>query len=378
MADFNLKNINIYNTDTKKFTHGELTVSDGVITNINAGSEERHGDMYVIPGMVDIHTHGRAGFDFTHASSADVERMCQSYASAGTTTIFATLATAPLDKYKEAINNIKSVASAHDANSAKIYGIHFEGRYLNPLRRGAHNEKMLAPLVAEEISELIDMAKPLKTRVTAAPELDGGEQFVKSAISHGASVSIGHSDSTYDEAMEILSWGTISFTHLFNAMKPIHHREPGTVGAALTSDAYVELICDGFHLHPAVVKLAYLAKCPERILLITDSMEATGCPDGTYQIGNLPVIVKEGKAINIEGVIAGSTLNLFDGVKNMAEFCGLSIEEVIPFATLNPAKMVGIDNKVGKLAEGLNADFLILDNDKKTIVKTYVDGNSIE
>jgi N-acetylglucosamine-6-phosphate deacetylase len=378
MADFNLKNINIYNTELKKFMHGEITVSDGIITNITADSEERSGDMYIIPGMVDIHTHGRAGFDFTHASSAEVERMCQSYASVGTTTVFATLATAPLNKYKEAIANIKTVAESDSINSAKIYGIHFEGRYLNPSRRGAHNENMLVPLVAEEIAELVDMAKPLKSRVTAAPELDGGEQFVKSATEHGAFVSIGHSDSTYDEAMRILEWGAVSFTHLFNAMKPIHHREPGTVGAALTSDAYVELICDGFHLHPAVVKLAYLAKCDKRILLITDSMEATGCPDGTYEIGSIPVIVKNGQAINIEGVIAGSTLNLFDGVKNMAEFCGLSIEEVIPFATANPAAMVGIDDKVGKLAEGMRADFLILDNDKKTLVKTYVNGNSIE
>jgi len=376
MADFNLKNINIYDTETRKFMHGEMTVTHGMITEINAADAERPEDMYVIPGMVDLHTHGRAGFDFTHASPADVERMCRSYASAGTTSVFATFATATLDQYKTAIKNVKTVAETSD--TTKIYGIHFEGRYLNSLRRGAHDEKLLCPLVADEITELIDLAQPLKTRVTAAPELDGGEDFVKSATAHGAKVSIGHSDSTYEQVLQILDWGAVSFTHLFNAMRPIHHREPGTVGAALTSDAYVELICDGFHLHPAVVKLAYLAKCPERILLITDSMEATGCPDGTYRIGNIPVIVKAGQAVNIEGVIAGSTLNLFDGVKNMAEFCGLQIEDTIPFATLNPAKMVGIDDKVGKLAEGLCADFLILDTDKKTIVKTYINGTPIE
>lgn len=376
MTDFNLKNINIYDTGTRKFIHGELTVSDGRITNIITDGTEQPQDMYVIPGMVDIHTHGRAGFDFTNAAPADIERMCQSYASVGTTSVFATLATAPLDAYKTAINNIKTIAAS--STTAKIYGIHFEGRYLNPLRRGAHNEKLLCPLIADEIVELIDMTKPLKSRVTAAPELDGGESFVKSAIEHGATVSIGHSDSSYDEAMQILDWGAISFTHLFNAMKPIHHREPGTVGAALTSDAYVELICDGFHLHAAVVKLAYLSKCRERILLITDSMEATGCADGTYSIGHLPVTVKDGKAINHEGTIAGSTLNLFDGVKNMAEFCGLSLEDVIPFATLNPAKMVGIDNEIGTLEIGKCADFIILDTDKKSIIKTYVNGCSIE
>lgn len=376
MADFNLKNINIYNTDTQKFMHGEMVISGDKIVNIKINGAERPEDMYVIPGMVDIHTHGRAGFDFTHAAPADVERMCQSYAKAGTTSIFATLATATLDKYKSAVNNIKLIAES--AKTTKIYGIHFEGRYLNPLRRGAHDAKLLCPLDSDEIAGLIELAKPLKSRVTCAPELDNGETFVKTAIEHGAKISIGHSDSSYDEALEILNWGAVSFTHLFNAMRPIHHREPGTVGAALTSNAYVEVICDGFHLHPAIVNLAYLAKSPERILLITDSMEATGCPDGIYSIGNLPVTVSDGKAINSEGVISGSTLNLFDGVKNMAEFCNIPIEKTIPFATINPAVMVGIDDKIGKLAVGMYADFLIVDTDKKSIVKTYINGIAIE
>lgn len=376
MADFNLKNINIYNTDTQKFMHGELTVSGDKITNIVINGEEHPEDMYVIPGLVDIHTHGRAGLDFTNASTADCERMCQSYASVGTTSVFATLATAPLDTYRTAIKNIKT--AVEKTNGAKIYGIHVEGRYLNPLRRGAHNEKMLAQLNADEITEIIDLIKPLKSTVTTAPELDGGEMFVKSAITHGATVNIGHSDSSYDEALTALSWGANTFTHLFNAMKPLHHREPGTVGAALTSDGYVELICDGFHLHPAIVKLAYLAKQNDKILLVTDSMEATGCEDGVYSIGNLAVTVKNGQAINTEGAIAGSTLDLFDGVKNMAEFCDLTLEEVIPFATLNPAKKVGLENEIGKLDIGMCADFVILDSKKETIIKTYVNGISIE
>ena len=224
----------------------------------------------------------------------------------------------------------------------------------------------------------MEYKEKLANHVTCAPELDGGEAFVKTIVGLGATVGIGHSDSTYEEAISALGWGATSFTHTFNAMRPLHHREPGTVGAALTSDAYAEVIADGFHLNPAVVKLVYLAKAKDKMVLITDSMMATGCEDGEYQIGGLPVHVKGGKALGDDGTISGSTLNLLDGMFNMAKFCGIPIEQALPYSTINPAKMVGVDKVCGSLEIGKRADMLVLADDKHTLEGVYCAGNRIK
>ena len=383
MSAFVIKNANIYDTEKRAFLRGDLPVEDGYILprgGFVMGSEFIDGEgKYVIPGMVDVHTHGRSNADFTNTDVKDALKMARSYALAGTTTIFGTLATAPYETMLESTRNTAEAAKKTEGVGANIDGIHIEGRYLSLAKRGAHNPKLLSALDVGELDEFAAIIGDLKKRITVAPELEGGEAFVRHAAGLGYSVSIGHSDSTYDQAVKALGWGATSFTHTFNAMKGLHHREPGTVGAALTcEDAYCEVICDGMHLNPAVVKLIYLAKDSKHLCLITDSMMATGCKDGEYEIAGLPVKVVNGLALEEDGTIAGSTLDLLKGVLNFAEFCGISFEEALPYATENPAVMTGIYGVTGSIAPGKRADIVMLGEDKKTLERVWVKGIEIK
>ena len=383
MSAFVIKNANIYDTKTRSFKRGDLPVEDGVILpqgGFVIGSEIIDGEgKYIIPGMVDVHTHGRAGSDFTDSTVEDDLKMARSYAKAGTTTIFGTLATAEYQTMLRSTGNAVTAAGKTKGVGANIDGIHIEGRYLSLAKRGAHNPKLLSALDIKELEEFTEIIGALKKRITVAPELEGGEAFVRRAVELGYSVSIGHSDSTYDQAVEALNWGATSFTHTFNAMKGLHHREPGTVGAALTSeDAYCEVICDGMHLNPAVVKLIYLAKDERHLCLITDSMMATGCCDGDYAIAGLPVRVVNGLALEADGTIAGSTLDLLKGVFNFMKFCGVSLEEALPYATENPAVMCGIYDVTGSIAPGKRADILMLGSDKRTLERVWANGSEIK
>lgn len=266
-----------------------------------------------------------------------------------------------------------------DSFGASIGGVHFEGRYLNPKKRGAHNIELLAPLDENELAGLLERAKPMPVHITAAVELDNGEAFTKKAVSMGATVGLGHTEATMDEARKAVEWGVSSFTHTFNAMSPIHHRNPGTMLASLLLDsAWSEIICDGFHVCPDMVNLLHREKPEGKLVLISDSMSATGCPDGDgYSIAGMPVSVKDGKAYTSDGAIAGSTLNLFDGMKNYARFTGISVEEAIPHGSLYPAQMVGIDDVCGSIAVGKRADFIVTDDidpNKMEIKEVYTNG----
>lgn len=360
------KNGLVYSSDLHEFVRTDILVRDGIIENLgsvavigNAEIIDCEG-MYIMPGLVDVHTHGRSGYDFNTADSTDCRKMRKEYAKVGTTTVMATLASAEYDSLIssiEAINENRSV----EGGLATFAGIHLEGRYLNSKRRGAHHESLLAPLNKDELSGFITKMLPLPVHISAAAELDGGEEFVKTAVSLGATFGLAHSDATYDEAMKAVEWGVTSFTHTYNAMRPLHHREPGNIAASLMCDsAYTELICDGEHVHPTMIRLASRTKPQDKLVLITDSLEAAGLPDGVFSIAGLPVIVKNGRATNSEGALAGSTLDLFTAMNNFMKFTEKSLEEVIPFATENPAAMVGISDSCGSIAEGRRADFIMI------------------
>jgi N-acetylglucosamine-6-phosphate deacetylase len=203
--------------------------------------------------------------------------------------------------------------------------------------------------------------------MTVAPEIDGAEEFVKFVCQNGGNISVGHTDADYKTAMGALNAGASSFTHLFNAMRGIHHREAGTAGAALLSGAYTELICDGLHLCPEIICLALRLKGYEKIILVTDSMKATGLNDGIYNFGGLKVNVKGAEARLDDGTLAGSTLRLVDGVRNLEKFTGLPFKKVVMTATLNPARATGIDAFTGSIEPGKRADLVILDDDKNII-----------
>lgn len=373
---FAIKNARVYRTEQRDFIPATVVVEEGKIKSILA-PDACTCDMTVVdgtgkllvPGLVDTHTHGRIGYDFDSATVAQMKDMRHSYAVDGTTTVFPTIASAPLAQIEQAIDNVKE--AGYDC-------IHLEGRYLNCKRRGAHRADLLFPLDVNEFSALLDRMEGLTVHISCAAELEGGEAFVKTAVSRGATVSLGHTDATYEEALEAISWGVNSFTHTFNAMRPIHHREPGPVVAALaTEGVYAEVIADGFHLNPAIVKLAYLAKRPAHLTLITDSMSATRCADGEYAIAGEKVYVVDGKAINEEGNISGSTITLYQAVRNLMKFAGVSYAEALPYATIVPATEVGIDGTVGSIAEGKRADLLLVDAESYDITNVWQAGEAV-
>ncbi len=355
----NYKNALLYDPVSRTFSHGALRTENGVI----AGYEEMPdavelGGSPVVPGLVDMHTHGRGGFDFASATVEEMKRMKELYAAVGTTAVIPAIASAPFDEMLCAVRRVRE---------AGFDGVHVEGRYLSPKHRGAHHASLLADPDEKELDAILEAAGGIAVHITIAPELAGADAFMKKAVRSGVTVGIGHTDADYDTSLCALEAGAVSFTHTCNAMRGLHHREPGTLGAALVSDAYTEVIADGFHLHPGTVRLVSRAKKPERIVLITDSMSGTGCPDGVYSIAGNDVEVRGGHAYTTDGAIAGSTLDLWEGVKNFADFSGMTVAETLPMATLNPARCMGIADRVGTLAVGSRADFLVLSDDLRSI-----------
>ena len=307
----------------------------------------------LLPGLVDVHTHGRGGYDFNDASVEELKKLKRLYAAEGVTSVFATLSSAPLPAWQDAIARIQE---------AGFDGIHLEGCFLHPNRRGAHREDLLLPLEKDAILSLLSHIH-IPCHVTAAYELDADGSFIAAALRHGATLGLGHTNATYDEAMLALSRGVRSFSHLYNAMPPLHHRAGGAVAAALTTNAYAELICDGFHVSPEMVTMTAQVKGTGYLALISDSLPAAGCADGDYFSAGLPVTVKDGKAYTSEGAIAGSTSSLFDGLKNLVRFTGIPLATAIDAATITPARMVGIDKTVGSIAIGKRADLLLITPD---------------
>jgi len=358
------ENCKVFDSSNRIFKQRSILVSDGIILDLLRHTDRRPdvdsvidcGGRQVIPGLIDIHTHGRAGADFNTADADDMRNMAKSYSEYGVTSVFPTLASAEFESLCSQAELIDSLKG--DTDGAEFLGVHLEGRYLNPSKGGAHNPDLLVLPNASELEEFAGYSK-LPLRVSAAYELEGGDAFAEKAKDLGATLSLAHTAATYGEAKQIYRKHKVAFTHLYNCMPPIHHRDGGTVLAAFESGGFCELICDGHHISPEMVAFTYRMIGMDRLVLISDSMEATALSDGEYSIAGLPVYVKDGVARTANGNLAGSTLSLVHGVENLAKFANIPIEDALICATLTPARAVGLESKVGKLAVGNRADFII-------------------
>ena len=359
-----IKNAYVYSSQREDFSKGNILFANGKIVSVNAENTcEAENiidarDALAIPGFVDVHTHGRAGYDFCSADATGLSEIKKSYLEGGVTSLMPTLASAPFKDLLDASDRINA-SKSKDEIGARFLGIHLEGRYLNPEKRGAHSKELLSELNADELSVLINRMT-LPCHITSALELDTDGSFSKKALELGASLGLGHTSADYAQSAELYRKYKMSFSHLFNAMPPLHHRDGGAVCAALTEKAYCELICDGIHIAPEMIRLAYSCLTNKRVALITDSMEAAGCADGTYSIAGNTCIVKNGHALTLEGKLAGSTLNMKTALENLMEFCNIPLTEALRCATLTPAELVKLDVNIGSLEPKKFADILLV------------------
>jgi len=261
------------------------------------------------------------------------------------------------------------------ANTARCVGINMEGPFFSHGKRGAHDPDLLKAPDLDIYKRLNTLSRNTIKLVCVSPELPGALDFIKE-VSKTACVSIAHSEASYETAMEGFSSGATHTTHLFNGMNSFLHREPGIIGAALDSDAYVELICDGYHIHPSVIR-AVFRMFPRRVCLISDSLKSTGLPDGEYESGGLPVIIKNGMAsLKSNGSLAGSTISLLQAVRNVVSH-GIPLAYAVMAASYNAAKSIGLQDEIGSLVPGANADFILLDHDLN-IEKVFINGKELK
>ena len=373
-----IENANIFNTEKRKFEYGSVCFENGTITAEISSPDtviDAEGG-YVIPGLIDVHTHGRCGIDIMDADSETLTKLSRAYAESGVTTVFPTIMTAPVEKLKSSIENIKNADPVCD-----FAGIHVEGPYISKKKPGCHSIPDIRPLDIPEIFELCEEILPAYPHLTVAPEEDTDglvSAFMQKYGPMGGTVAIGHSNANYATCVKAIADGANAFTHTFNAMTAIGHREPGVAGAALTTDAYAELICDGIHVSPAIIHMSYYAKTAfdDKFVLITDSIPPAGLPNGDYEMNGIKFTLKDGKAATAEDTIVGSALDMMTAVKNLAKFANISFEEALICATKSPAQMVGIYEKTGSLEVGKRADIVLCDKDMN-IREVYCAGKSV-
>ncbi|MEU6318338.1 N-acetylglucosamine-6-phosphate deacetylase [Streptomyces sp. NPDC047009] len=314
---------------------------------------------WLVPGFVDIHNHGGGGASFS-GTAEDALAAIRTHRSHGTTTLVASTVTNDMGFLTKQAGLLSELAEQGD-----IAGIHFEGPFISPCRKGAHSEELLRDPDPAEVRKLIDASRGHAKMVTLATELPGGIQSVRLLAEHGVIAAIGHTDATYEQTVQAIDAGATVATHLFNAMPPLGHRTPGPIAALLEDERItVELIDDGTHLHPASLQLAFHHAGAGRVAFITDAMDAAGGGDGRYMLGPLEVEVADGVARLVEGgSIAGSTLTLDRAFRRAVTVDRLPVQDVVAAISVNPAKLLGVYDRVGSLEPGKDADLVLLDAD---------------
>ncbi|WP_026695855.1 N-acetylglucosamine-6-phosphate deacetylase [Peribacillus kribbensis] len=316
-----------------------------------------------VPGFIDVHIHGANGADTMDATKEALHTMAEALPREGTTSFLATTITQEQKQIEMALRNAgEYIQNDQPAGKAEILGIHLEGPFVNKKRAGAQPMQHILDPDLELLQRWEQLSKQTIKLVTLAVEQPGGLEMVRYLKANGMIASIGHTDATYSEMAEAIEAGASQVTHLYNQMRGLHHREPGVAGAALLRDELkAEIIADGVHVNPEMIKLAYKQKGKEGIILITDSMRAKCLKNGHYDLGGQDVTVEGGKAVLSDGTLAGSILKLGQGVKNIAAFTGCQIEDAVEMAAVNPAKQLNVFDRKGSISKGKDADIVILD-----------------
>jgi N-acetylglucosamine-6-phosphate deacetylase len=359
-----------------------ILIEDGVIRAIAAHLDAPAGaaridarDATVVPGFIDVHVHGALDADAMDASPGALRAMARFYTSRGVTSFLPTTMTAPrahIDAALATIGQEMNRGGADEELSAQILGAHVEGPFINPKRCGAQAPDQMRP--ADPAEYLPWFESGAVKLITVAPEIDGCMQLIMDAARYGVAVAIGHTDATFDQAQAAFAAGANQATHTYNAMRGLHHREPGTLGAVMVNDAaFAQLICDNVHVHPAAMLALYRCKGPDKIAVITDAMEATGLGDGDFVLAPNTVYVRAGVARLANGALAGSTLTMDVAFRNIIAATGCSVAEAARMCSSTPAASIGLAEHKGRIAPGFDADLVILDRDLR-VVRTIVAG----
>lgn len=358
----NYKNANIY-TEQFRFECGAFSVENGRFCRVLGEAAEDAVDLlgaYVLPGLIDVHTHGNSGADFSDGNAAGVEKMARYMAKNGVTSFAPASMTLPYETLEKAFASARAFVDARLSDAAALRGIQMEGPFFSEKKKGAQNGAYLRNPDFEAFKALQDGCGGLVRIVDVAPELPGAEEFIRKAKAL-CTVSIAHTDADYDAARRGIAAGVTHLTHLYNAMPAIHHRKPGVIAAAAEAETVsAELISDGQHVHPASVRLAFRIFGASRMVLISDSLRCCGMPDGEYELGGQQVFLQGGVARLADGTIAGSATNLFECMQRAVSF-GISREDAIRAATYNPARQIGALSEVGSISDGKVADFVLCD-----------------
>ncbi|WP_297211780.1 N-acetylglucosamine-6-phosphate deacetylase [uncultured Flavonifractor sp.] len=365
------------------FVPADLAVEDGIITAVTQGChnvknlpELDASGLRVVPGFLDVHTHGAAGVDVNAADVEGLRTIGRFFASQGVTGWLCSVLTDTVEQTLWCMEQARQVIEGGPYDGAALLGVHLEGPCLSTEYKGAMPEHLLMHTADAELFARYQKASGGHIRyVTLSPEIPGVAEMIPQLTAMGIVCAMGHSGAGYGQAMACVKAGVRSCTHLGNAMRLFHQHDPAIFGAALESDVYVEAICDGRHLHPGTVRLYLKAKGYDRVLSITDSIMAAGLPDGNYKLGVNDVIVEDGDAKLPNGVRAGSTLTLAQALRNLMAFTGRPTETVVPLMTANPARLMGWTGK-GEIGQGKDADLVLLDADAQ-VVRTIVGGRTV-
>ena len=366
-----------------QFLAMQLEVNDGKITDIlpygTKEADEDYGEKRILPGFIDVHTHGAYGFDTNDAEPEGLRDWMKRIPEEGVTAILPTTVTQMPEVLTEALRNVAAVVK-EGYEGAEILGVHFEGPDLDMDYKGAQPPEAIAAAAVEQFKMYQEAAEGLIKYITMAPEHDRNFALTRHCRETGVVVSMGHSSATYEQAMLGIANGATSMTHVYNGMTPYHHRKPGLVGAAFrVRDIYGEIICDGCHSHLAALNNYFQAKGRDYGIMVSDSLRAKHCPPGgSYQLGGHDIEIGEDGLARLKGTdtIAGSTLNMNKGLKILVEKALVPLDAAINSCTLNPARCLGVDDRKGKLVVGYEADIVVLE-DNYDVVQTYCRGKKM-